>query len=347
MVESLVYFMAGFLVTAILAIPFINLLYRMKFRRADETYILSQMNKIHAWKIGTPNSGGVLVVLVVVILGWLMMQPQLDLYRSPTIVVFISLLLYCVLGLYDDIKKFFGYQKEKFWGLRLRYKLILQILVAILLGWLLFLHLSVGGLVTLYIPFITTLQLPAWTYISFATLTIVAAANAFNIADGLDGLASGLLMMTLLTFLAIALATGGNNPFIATSYTGQLAAIIGLLAGSILAFLYFNIHPARVWMGDSGALAFGGTLGVISLLLGIPFVFIIIGGVYVLETVSTLLQWYSIKFMKKKIFLIAPIHHHFEAKGWPETKVTMRFWLLGAFLSILGLLVYFLLRYGA
>jgi phospho-N-acetylmuramoyl-pentapeptide-transferase len=346
MVESLVYFIAGFLVTAILAIPFINLLYKLKFRRVNETYILSQMNKIHAWKVGTPNSGGVLVIFVVLILGWLLLQPQLDLYRSPSIVVFITLLLYGVLGLYDDIKKFFGYQKEKFWGLRLRYKLGLQVLIALLLGWLIYLHLNVDGLVSLYIPFVTTFQLPAWTYISFATLVIVASANAFNITDGLDGLASGLLLMTLVTFMAVALTTGGNSPFVATSYTGQIAAIIGLLAGSTLAFLYFNIHPARVWMGDSGALAFGGTLGVVALLLGVPFIFIIIGGVYVIETFSTLLQWYSIRFMSHKIFLIAPIHHHFEAKGWPETKVTMRFWLIGALLSILGLLIYNLIRFS-
>src|ERR1700730_12187375 len=109
MVESLVYLMVGFLATFILAIPFINLLYKLRFRRANETYILSHMNKIHAWKIGTPNSGGVLVILVILILGWLILHPLLDLYRSPIIVVFISLLLYGVLGLYDDIKKFFGY----------------------------------------------------------------------------------------------------------------------------------------------------------------------------------------------------------------------------------------------
>jgi phospho-N-acetylmuramoyl-pentapeptide-transferase len=347
MVQSLIYFMVGFLATFILAVPFINLLYKLKFQRAAETHVLIPIfTKLHAWKVGTPNSGGILVILIVVVLGWLILQPRLDLYRSPIIIIFISLLLYGVLGLYDDIKKFFGYQKEKFWGMRMRYKLIIQIFIAALLGWLLFLHLNTSGTVALYIPFITAIQLPAAIYIAFAALTIIASANAFNITDGLDGLSSGLLLMTLLTLLAITLTTGGNNPFIATPYTGQLAGVLGLWAGATLAFLYFNIHPARVWMGDSGALAFGGTLGVITLLLGVPFVFIIIGGVYVLEAISTLLQWYSIRFMSHKIFLIAPIHHHFEAKGWPETKVTMRFWLLGASLSLLGLMIYGLLRFS-
>jgi len=347
MVESLTFLMAGFLATFILAVPFINLLYKLKFQRAEETHVLIPVfTKLHAWKVGTPNSGGILVILVVVILGWLLLQPRLDLTRSPAIIVFISLILYGVLGLYDDIKKFFGYQKEKFWGMRMRYKLLLQIIIAVLIGWLIFLHLSVSGTVAVYIPFLTTLQLPAAVYIGLAAFVVLASANAFNVTDGLDGLASGLLVMTLLALLAIALAIGGNSPFIATPYTTQLAGVLGLWAGAMLAFLYFNIHPARVWMGDSGALAFGGALGVISLLLGIPFIFIIIGGVYVLETVSSLLQWYSIRFMSHKIFQIAPIHHHFEALGWPETKVVMRFWLVGAFLSLVGLLIYNLLRFG-
>lgn len=339
--------MAGFLATFILAVPFINLLYKLKFQRAAETHVLIPIfTKLHSWKVGTPNSGGILVILVVTILGWLLIQPNLDLYRAPSLIIFISLILFGVLGLYDDIKKFFGYQKEKFWGMRIRYKFGLQLLIAALLGWLIYLHLSIDGTVALYIPFTATLQLPGWAYITFAAITIIAAANAFNITDGLDGLSSGLLLMTLLSLMAIALATGGVNPFISTPYTGQIAAVLGIWAGAMLAFLYFNIHPARVWMGDSGALAFGGSLGVISLLLGVPFVFIIIGGIYVIETISTLLQWYSIRFMTHKIFLIAPIHHHFEAKGWPETKVVMRFWLVGAFFSLLGLLIYFVLRMG-
>src|SRR5437588_2253753 len=241
MVESLTFLMAGFLATFILAVPFINLLYKLKFQRAEETHVLIPVfTKLHAWKVGTPNSGGILVILVVVILGWLLLQPRLDLTRSPAIIVFISLILYGVLGLYDDIKKFFGYQKEKFWGMRMRYKLLLQIIIAVLIGWLIFLHLSVSGTVAVYIPFLTTLQLPAAVYIGLAAFVVLASANAFNVTDGLDGLASGLLVMTLLALLAIALAIGGNSPFIATPYTTQLAGVLGLWAGAMLAFLYFN-----------------------------------------------------------------------------------------------------------
>src|SRR2546429_1802532 len=173
MLESFTLLMAGLLATFILAVPFINLLYNLKFQRAEETHVLIPVfTKLHAWKVGTPNSGGILVILIVVILGWLLLQPRLDLTRSPAIIVFISLILYGVLGLYDDIKKFFGYQKEKFWGMRMRYKLLLQILIALLLSWLIFLHLNVAGTVAVYLPFITTLQLSAWVYLPFASLVI-------------------------------------------------------------------------------------------------------------------------------------------------------------------------------
>jgi phospho-N-acetylmuramoyl-pentapeptide-transferase len=262
------------------------------------------------------------------------------------LVVFCSLILYGLLGLYDDIKKFFGYHKEKFWGLRIRYKLILQILIAVLLGWLVYQHLGAGGSVSVYIPFFGDISLSAPIYTAFAALTIVATANAFNITDGLDGLASGMLVMTLLVLLTISLAVGGQGVFHATSYPAGLTSVIGLWLGSILAFLYFNIYPARVWMGDSGALAFGASLAVLALLLGIPILFIIIGGLYVVEAVSSIIQMASRKYWGRKVFLIAPIHHHFEAKGWPETKVTMRFWLIGAVFSLIGLFIYLLLRYG-
>lgn len=338
--------LAGFLLTFVGAVPFINLLYKLKFQRVAEVHTLIPVfTKLHAWKVGTPNSGGILVVVVTVLLGWLYLQPELSFAKSPALIIFVSLFLYGVLGLYDDIKKFFGYQKEKFWGLRMRYKFLLQFVIAGLVGLLIFDHLSVNGTVGILIPWVTTLQLNLWEYLPLAMLVVVASANAYNITDGLDGLASGLLIMSLLALAAITLTVGGN-PFMATPYPSQLTAILGVWVGAMLAFLYFNIHPARVWMGDSGALAFGGTLGVMALLLGIPLVWIVIGGIYVLETLSSLLQWYSMRFRPKKFFLIAPVHHHFEALGWPETKVTMRFWLVGAVLTLTGLFTYFLIRFG-
>jgi phospho-N-acetylmuramoyl-pentapeptide-transferase len=147
--------------------------------------------------------------------------------------------------------------------------------------------------------------------------------------------------MSLLTLLVVS----GSGVAVARFWpdTVQLTQVLAILTGSLLAFLYFNIHPARVWMGDSGAFAFGAGLAVSTLLLGVPVLLPIFGAVYVVETLSSILQWYSMRYRPKKLFLIAPIHHHFEALGWPETKVTMRFWLAGALASLIALYFYFYL----
>lgn len=336
----------SFILTALAAIPFINLLYRLKFQRQQEVHVLSPIfTKLHAWKVGTPNSGGVLIILITVLMGWYFLQPELSFAKSPGLIIFLGLLLYGALGFYDDIKKYFGYQKDKFWGLRLRYKLILQIVFALILGELIFQHLGVNGLVSLEVPWLGNFMIPEFIYVAFAAFVIVASVNAFNITDGVDGLASGLLFLSLTSFLVIALARISPNLFTSPAID-QITQVIAIWMGAVLAFLYFNIYPARVWMGDSGALAFGGGLAVLALLLGVPFIFIVLGAVYVIETVSSLLQWYSMRYMTHKLFLIAPLHHHFEAKGWPETKVTMRFWLAGALASIFGLYLFFLLHNG-
>jgi phospho-N-acetylmuramoyl-pentapeptide-transferase len=319
------------ILTLAAAVPFISLLYYLKFQRRKEVHLLSPIfTKLHAWKVGTPNSGGVLVILVVLLLGGIT-AALMDSFRSGGAIVFLSLATYGLLGLYDDIKKYFGWQKRAFWGMRLRYKLTIQIFLAVILGYLLFLSLNTNGVVKVDTIFFGSFNLAWWAYTTFAALTIVASANAFNITDGLDGLSSGLLSMSLVVLLII-------NQTVGNLVLGQ---IIAIWLGSILAFLYFNIYPARVWMGDSGALAFGATLAVVTLFLRVPFLLPIFGAIYVAETVSSLLQWYSMRFLKQKLFLIAPLHHHFEAKGWPETKVTMRFWLAGALASLVGLLVFF------
>lgn len=335
--------LVAFTITVLAALPFINLLYRLKFQRQKEVHVLSPIfTKLHSWKVGTPNSGGILVILVTILLGWAITQPPLDGFQfTPVGIVILGLLGYGLLGLYDDIKKYFGYQQTGFWGMRLKYKLLTQIVLALGLGWLLFESLSIGGVVTLPTYLFGAFELEAAQYILFAALTIVAAANAVNITDGVDGLATGLLIMSLLTLLVIS----GSGVAVARFWpdTVQLTQILAILTGSLLAFLYFNIHPARVWMGDSGAFAFGAALALATLLLGVPVLLPILGAVYVVETLSSILQWYSMRYRPKRLFLIAPIHHHFEALGWPETKVTMRFWLAGVVASLITLYFYFYL----
>lgn len=340
--EVLSLLLLSFVATALASVPFINLLYHLKFQRQKEVHVLSPvLTKLHAWKVGTPNSGGVLVIVVLLILGFAFANPGLDPRTSPGIIIILALVSYGLLGLYDDVKKYFGYQKEAFWGMRLRYKLILQIGFALGLGYLLWQLQSLSGLVTVNTFLFGSLALDQWTYTIFSALVIVATANAVNITDGVDGLSSGLLIMTLLSLIVIATATSAN--YLLPNYAGMdlMVPLLAIWIGSLLAFLYFNIHPARMWMGDSGALAFGAALAVTSLLLSVPLLLLILGAVYAVETASSLLQWYSMRFMSHKLFIIAPIHHHFEALGWPETKVTMRFWVAGALSTLTGLLIFF------
>ncbi|MEX0616539.1 MAG: phospho-N-acetylmuramoyl-pentapeptide-transferase [Candidatus Woykebacteria bacterium] len=333
----------SFGVTFLAAIPFINLLYRLKFQRQREQQkdifgvITSIVNRLHGWKVGTPNAGGVLIIIVSIVLSavFYKLVPGYDIRTKlhgvnwAAVSLYLTLILFGALGLYDDLRKFYGFGLEGVWGLRLRYKFILQWAFALFIGWILY---SKLGFSSIHVPVVDSdLNLGAW-YILFSAFVIVATSNAVNITDGLDGLATGLTIITLSAFWVLA------------SFSGQLDTVlfIAVMMGSLLAFLYFNIFPARVWLGDTGALALGAMIAVIALVLNASLVLPFIGLVFLVETLSSLLQWLS-KAIRggKKIFLSAPVHHHFEAKGWDETKVTMRFWLAGAVSAFIGLFLAF------
>ncbi len=322
--------------TGSLSVPFINLLYKLKFQTEEKRKDIFGKDtpifkKLHKAKIGTPVGGGILVVIAVVLFSAIFYLFTKFTINWTTIILFFTFLSFALLGFYDDWQKFFKLEKRGFWGLRFRHKFILQWTLALIVGYLLFHKMNLNSI---SIP-ITNYQLPITIFfIPFAALIIVGTTNAFNITDGLDGLAGGLLMIALSTFWVLA----GFSPF-----AGDVSLFIAVLMGSLLAFLYFNIYPARFFMGDAGSMAFGSTLGVLALMTNSVAVLPIIGGVFVAEALSTLIQWGSKWLRGKKVFLIAPLHHHFEAKGWDETKVTMRFWLAGAALAFIGL---FLATFG-
>jgi len=336
----------SFLFTGALSIPFINLLYKLKFQRQSELKTENKKNgdiplfdRLHGWKVGTPNGGGILILTAVFVFSLIFYSVTKYDINWTSAVLFLTLLLFGLLGFYDDIQKIFGWKKTGFWGLRIRFKLLLQILLALIISSLLYFKMGLST-ITIPFPFISTFggNLTSWTgividlgvfYIIFATLVIVFTTNAFNITDGLDGLATGLLLIALAAFWYLA----------SLGYWGDVILFMAVLMGSLLAFLYFNIYPARLWMGDTGALAFGALLAVIALITESVFVLPIIGGVFIIEAATTLLQWWSKAYRKKKMFLIAPLHHHFEALGWDETKVTMRFWLAGAVFAFFGIFI--------
>lgn len=331
----------SFGVTFLLSVPFINLLYRLKFQRQRESQrdifgaVTSIVNRLHGWKVGTPNAGGLLVIVISIILSafFYKLVPGYDIVTKQYGVNWVAFILYStllsfgLLGLYDDVRKFYGFKLSGAWGLRLRYKFVLQILLAIGIGFLLHNNL---GLSSVHIPVVDySLELGSF-YIFYAAFVILAASNAVNITDGLDGLAVGLTAIALAAFWYLASVTGAVD----------VSLFIATILGSLLAFFYFNIYPARVWLGDTGALALGAMLAVIALITNTSLILPFIGLVFVTEASSTLLQWLS-KAVRggKKVFLAAPIHHHFEAKGWDETKVTMRFWLLGILSAFIGVWV--------
>lgn len=328
----------SFIISSIGIVPFINLLYSLKFQRAMQITkdafgkLTPIFDKFHRHKAGIPVGGGLLVIMVVSIL-FAIILPLLDVFgiditsvyadvQSEVNVLFFTFLSFGILGLYDDVKKFFNFEQSGFFGMRLRTKLLLQILLGVTISMLLYLNL---GISILHIPFIGTFHL-GWLFVPFATFVIVAFANAVNITDGLDGLASGSLMISLfgLWFLS------------STIVDIPISVFIALWLGALISFLYFNVYPARMFMGDVGAMSFGATLAVIGLLLGKTAALVIIGFIFVLEIGSSLIQLLSKKFRKKKIIPAAPLHLWLQQLGWEEPKIVQRAWLVQIILTLFG-----------
>ena len=328
----------SFLVTSVLVVPFINLLYKFKFLRRRQVTRDFQgiktkiFDRFHKHKAGTPVGGGLLIIAVVTFL-YVLILPALSFggvfithaypIRDELNVLFFTFISFGFLGLYDDILKFFGFKKTGFFGLRLWHKFAIQWALAFTIAILLFRNL---GIDFLHIPFLGTITLGFW-YIPFATFVIVAFTNAFNITDGLDGLSCGLLTICLFAFWILS----------SQALDTPLSLFISLFIGALLAFLYFNIYPARIWLGDVGALSFGATLAVVGLLIGKTIALVVIGGLFILEIGSSFLQIGSKKLLKKKLFTVAPFHLWLQNKGWEEPKIVFRAWLAGIVLAIFGL----------
>jgi phospho-N-acetylmuramoyl-pentapeptide-transferase len=318
-------------ITLILIIPFIDFLYKIKLRRQSQNTVdpfnkpTPLFDKYNQWKVGTPFGGGILIIFVTTILFlWSFGMLKITIHIWELFVILFTFISFGLLGLYDDAKKLVnGDKKFAFFGLRFRYKLVLQIVLALVPAAILYSQL---GYSFLFIKGIGLTDI-GFLYIPFAAFVIVSFANAFNIADGLDGLASGLMIIALVCFLAISYSNLDQG----------LGAFVAILMGSVAAFLYFNIYKARIWLGDVGSMSLGASLAIIGLLTGKTLAIAVIGGVFVLEVGSSLIQLLSKKFLGRKILPVSPLHLYFLKKGWDEPKIVMRAWLLGAFFAILGL----------
>lgn len=328
--------LSTWLITTLLYIPFIKLLYKWRMQRLHQK-TLDAFNKhtpifdsFHKNKAGTPVGGGLLIILVTTVmfpLALLLMKyfwlPITAVYPigSEIKILLFTFISFGALGLLDDIKKTFGYSST--FGLRLRHKLILEIILAAIASFWLISDLRID---IFYVPLLGVFRMGYW-YLPFATLVIISFANAFNITDGLDGLASGALMIGLMAFWFIS----------ASILDTPLSIFIAIWLGSLIAFLYFNIYPARIFLGDVGALSFGAAMAVVGLILGKAPVLVVIGGLFVLEVGSSLAQLLSKRFLHKKAFAVAPFHLWLQYKGWPEPKIVMRMWVFSIIFAIVGL----------
>ncbi len=313
-----------------------DLLYTFKMGKSLRSTTQAPIfNKLHKKKAGTPTMGGVLVwgtVLGLALLLFLFHTLAPDsflgqmnfLSRGQTWLPIAALVAAGVVGLGDDFLNVRGIGRNG-GGIDIRHRLLLYTFIACVGAWWFFFKLDWD---LLHIPFIGDFNI-GWWYIPLFILVIVGTSFSVNQTDGLDGLAGGTLLSAFAAFAVISVLQGRYD----------LAVFCGVVMGALIAFLWFNIYPARFFMGDTGAMSLGVTLGIVAMLTNSVFVLPIIGIVFVVEAITTIIQLIAKKLFKRKVFLVAPIHHHFEAKGWPEPKVVMRFWLISWMAAAMGILI--------
>lgn len=340
-VVKILFFSAlAFIFTIIVAPILTHYLYKYKLgkkiRNGGATPIFTEL---HAHKEGTPTMGGVLIwgTVLVFIFGFSALsnifpgkifQHLNFLSRSETLLPLGALIISALIGLFDDWLDVRGKGVLGGGGLKLRHRLLIYTLIAIAgalwfyfkLDWTVF-----------HVPFLGNFEIGAW-YIPLFIFIIVATSFSVNETDGLDGLAGGTL--------AIAFSVFGIIAFMLGRY--ELATFCGVIIGALLAFLWFNIPPARFYMGDTGSMSLGVTLGIIAMLTNNSLLLIFIGLIFLLESLSVIIQVLSKRIRGRKVFLSAPIHHHYQAKGWPEAKVVMRFWVIAAIGAAIGLMIFLL-----
>ena len=288
----------------------------------------------HFKKEGTPTMGGALILIAIVV-PTLLWADLTNLYVWLTLLVTIG---YGIVGFTDDLLKV---RKRNSDGLSARQKMFWQLLIACGVG--LALYSYPGFQTTLTIPFFKTLRPDlGWIYVPFAMLVIVGASNAVNLTDGLDGLAIGPVIIAAGTYLLFAYLAGHANlanylQITGVPGAGELSIVCGAMIGAGLGFLWFNSYPAQVFMGDVGSLSLGGAIGTIAVITKQEIVLVIVGGIFVMEALSVIAQVTSFRLYGKRIFRMAPIHHHFELKGWPEPKIIVRFWIISIILALIGL----------
>ena len=307
-----------------------------KYQLGEEIY--ANGPKSHLEKKGTPSMGGILIIGATIISSLLWG----NLGNSYVRLAMATMVLFGLLGFWDDFLKII---KKKPRGLIIRHKLFSQIALAGIIGlFFIFLGLTAEFSLQLQFPFFKTwIPYLGWFYLPWIMLILVGSSNSVNLADGLDGLAIGLTLISAGAFTALCYVTSRVDlaEYLNISYVPQAAELtvfVGSMAGACLGFLWYNSHPAQIFMGDVGALSLGATIGVISILIKQEFLLFMVAGVFVLEALSVLIQVSYFKITGgKRVFKMAPLHHHFELIGWSEEKIVIRFWIAGVIFALFSL----------
>ena len=324
----------SFLVCLALGPVIINALKKMKVGENVRKEDSKQLYELHGKKQDTPTMGGILILLAILssTLLWAdILNPQILLALFTTVWLGIT-------GFVDDYLKHIGKCSK---GLAASTKFSSQIVLGLILG--IFLLFDPQNSTNLDLPFLKDVSLNLGIfYIIFVIIVITGSSNAVNLTDGLDGLAIGCVIMVALTYAVLSYVSGNIkfSDYLFITYirgAGELTVFCASILGAGLGFLWFNCYPASIFMGDTGSLSLGGALGIVALLVKKELLLVVVGGIFVLEAASVILQVASFRFTGRRIFRIAPLHHHFQFLGWPESKVITRFWILASLLALLTL----------
>jgi phospho-N-acetylmuramoyl-pentapeptide-transferase len=320
MLEQVIFFtiLMGFLITVLLSPVFIPFLRRLKFGQS----IREEGPKSHQKKTGTPTMGGIMILLSVTVTTLVMTGK----FSQPSVETYLLLFVTLGFGLLGFMDDFIKVVMKRNLGLTSKQKLLGQIIISVIF-YFIFKQSELSTVVS--IPLTDYSVDLGWGYVLFIIFWMVGFSNAVNLTDGLDGLVSG---TAAIAFGAFAVLAWNQSQF-------ELSIFSVAVVGAVLGFLVFNAHPAKVFMGDTGSLALGGAIATVAILAKLEIILIIIGGIFVIETLSVILQVISFKTTGKRIFRMSPLHHHYELIGWSEWRVVVTFWTVGLLLAILGIYI--------
>ncbi|MBQ4262760.1 MAG: phospho-N-acetylmuramoyl-pentapeptide-transferase [Bacilli bacterium] len=319
--KSILGLMLGFFIAIVIGWFLIPMLKKLKCGQNISEYTAFA----HASKNGTPTIGGLIFIIPTILAMFILyLRGSLEITHSLLIVLFVFI-SYAALGFVDDYLKIKQHNNK---GLSIVQKLLVQVLIALIFF---LIYMKGGGDANVTITSLGISINMGWVYGLFILFLLVGSSNAVNLTDGLDGLAGGLSLIAFLSFGIITWGTSWVEGY------QEIAIFCFILVGSILGFLVYNTHPAKVFMGDTGSLALGATLAAVAILTKHELSLAVIGGIFVIEALSSIIQIYSIRKFNKKVFLMAPIHHHFEKLGWKETDIVKMFWIVGFMLGMVAI----------